>query len=559
MSSLDSLRCISYNCRGWNNGSLLVRDLLKSCDLCLIQEHWLFDEQLFNLNIDSEFLSVGVSGMDSSAFLLGRPYGGCAILFRKSLINRIKMLNSHSKRFCAVKLEDSIGSVILLINVYLPTDYSTSVSFGDYLIALGELEGFIDSQCYDHLLIAGDFNVDFDRGGSNEQLLQHFMSNYNVSSIDLTFRQSVLYTYQRDSSSITSWLDHILCDPPTAVRVSNVKRLDVSSNLSDHSPLEFSLAFLCANVPPLDSCQSHAPRCDWARASPSELTCYRVAVSNYLPTLSEDVTSCCNPSCSLHHAALDSCCNQLLDCVDRCAKSCIPCSSSPRHLIAGWNDTARAYKDKANFWHRVWLEAGSPSSGVLCQIKKNSKSRYKYEVRRLKRRQLHIRRKKMASALLSSKSREFWSEVKHVNRSRKKQSPVPSVDGVTGSNNIANLFSSKLDCLLNSQVSSGSGLLHSLSSGVSSDDLSFVKFSTDSVLSSLKHLKPCKSDGSALSSDYFIHAAPVIAPLLASLFTAIVRHGYIPKCLRDCILVPIPKGQKDPSLITTVPLLWRPL
>jgi hypothetical protein len=90
--------------------------------------------------------------------------------------------------------------------------------------------------------------------------------------------------------------------------------------------------------------------------------------------------------------------------------------------------------------------------------------------------------------------------------------------------------------------------LASLCSSLSSDDLSFVSFSSDSVLSALKRLKPCKSDGSSLSSNHFIHAAPVIAPLLASVFTAVVRHGYIPECLRDCTLVPIPKGQKDPSI-----------
>ena len=45
-------------------------------------------------------------------------------------------------------------------------------------------------------------------------------------------------------------------------------------------------------------------------------------------------------------------------------------------------------------------------------------------------------------------------------------------------------------------------------------------------------------------------ASPVIADSLASLFTAILRHGYMPKCLRDCqcVIIPIPKGQKDASL-----------
>ncbi len=39
-----------------------------------------------------------------------------------------------------------------------------------------------------------------------------------------------------------------------------------------------------------------------------------------------------------------------------------------------------------------------------------------------------------------------------------------------------------------------------------------------------------------------------IVPFLVSLFTAIVRHGFIPKRLRDRILVPIPIAQKDPSI-----------
>ena len=44
-----------------------------------------------------------------------------------------------------------------------------------------------------------------------------------------------------------------------------------------------------------------------------------------------------------------------------------------------------------------------------------------------------------------------------------------------------------------------------------------------------------------------LHAS-VIAPSLATFFTAVLRHGYIPSALRDCVLVPIPKPLKDPSV-----------
>ena len=57
--------------------------------------------------------------MDSSILLHGRPFGGCAILFRKSLINTVPMLSTSAKRFCAVRLSDQPGYTVLLICVYL--------------------------------------------------------------------------------------------------------------------------------------------------------------------------------------------------------------------------------------------------------------------------------------------------------------------------------------------------------------------------------------------------------------------------------------------------------
>ena len=58
-------------------------------------------------------MSVSVSGMDSSRLLCGHPYGGCTILYRKSLINHVTMLNNYFDCFCAVKLQDSSSNVIL--------------------------------------------------------------------------------------------------------------------------------------------------------------------------------------------------------------------------------------------------------------------------------------------------------------------------------------------------------------------------------------------------------------------------------------------------------------
>ena len=94
--SSDFLKIVSYNCSGWKSGSNYVKSLLQSCDLCLIQEHWLFRENLDSLLISNDFLSVSVSGMDSSQLLSGRPFGGCCIMYRKALSAAVRRIFTNS-------------------------------------------------------------------------------------------------------------------------------------------------------------------------------------------------------------------------------------------------------------------------------------------------------------------------------------------------------------------------------------------------------------------------------------------------------------------------------
>ena len=66
---LHHLWLVSFNCRDWYNARSTVADLPVSYDICLIQEHWLFSDHLYQLNFNPDFLSVGFSGMESSILL----------------------------------------------------------------------------------------------------------------------------------------------------------------------------------------------------------------------------------------------------------------------------------------------------------------------------------------------------------------------------------------------------------------------------------------------------------------------------------------------------------
>ena len=114
-----------------------------------------------------------------------------------------------------------------------------------------------------------------------------------------------------------------------------------------------------------------------------------------------------------------------------------------------WKDSACFFKKTANLCFKIlWEEAGHPTSGVLFQIKENTKTRYKYEVRHFKSRQ---------NVMLQKTSSRFWSEIRRLNHSHLN---LPSVvDGVSGSRNIANLFASKSEDVLNTHPTSTHSLL----------------------------------------------------------------------------------------------------
>ena len=63
----------------------------------------------------------------------------------------------------------------------------------------------------------------------------------------------------------------------------------------------------------------------------------------------------------------------------------------------------------------------------------------------------------------------------------------------------------------------------------------------------LSQLKNNKSDACGVSSEHLMFASPAIAEPLAIFFTAILQHGYTPQNVCDCVVVPVPKGNKDAS------------
>jgi len=101
--------------------------------------------------------------------LSGRPYGGTAILFRKSIANLISVIDSDVSQILGVKMSTTIGP-LLLITVYMATDYEHEYSLESYRDCLRKLHALIADPDAVHTIIAGDFNC-----SSNSRFLESFV------------------------------------------------------------------------------------------------------------------------------------------------------------------------------------------------------------------------------------------------------------------------------------------------------------------------------------------------------------------------------------------------
>jgi hypothetical protein len=112
------------------------------------------------------------------------------------------------------------------------------------------------------------------------------------------------------------------------------------------------------------------------------------------------------------------------------------------HLLSR-NDGPAKLKNDANFWYKIWDQAGRPFVVLCMTFRKITKKKYKSSVRCLKRRQLHVHCEKLAHPFSEKKKGNFWAEDRQLNRSST-SSLAPVVDGVSGHSDIANLFASNL-------------------------------------------------------------------------------------------------------------------
>ena len=466
------IQICTYNCNSLKNSLLEVRRLCDSNDIIYLQETWLAKFELFMLNqIHDDFIGLGVSAFDSSSALLsGRPYGGIAILWKKSLQGSVKA-KVISDRIMVMDIATNLG-VICLYNVYLPTDYRNTDSHDQFCLVLGQLSCSVELSCMrtNFVGILGDFNANAYGSPFYLELVEYCSENgFVISDVEILGSSSSTYTYISAAHGTTSWLDHCICSFSLHSAIQSVC-INYDGYSSDHLPLIVSFA----SQPMLQILEetvcSSSPKLCWTSATREQVVMYNEVIREKISLFEESVVDEISTECGIdcvnesHIDTLSFCYKGFIEALRFSGNLCLAGRSNRTNnakFIRGWNESVKLKHGVARHAFLLWKSCGSPKEGRIAMQMRQTRLAFKYALRKCKREQLKHEAGRLAASLFNKQYDHFWVLVK---RRLGAGTPLPpSVGNVSGSVNIAEMWGDHFRNILNDDsCGSDSALLYQL-------------------------------------------------------------------------------------------------
>ena len=207
----------------------------------------MFRNQLPMLSsISNEFVGYGLSSMkDEQQIHTGRPFGGIAMLWRKSLNKYISIVTYDCDRIVGLKFESN-SFAALFVCVYLP--YDCSDNFDDYMFLLAKISQIIDEFQTPYVYVCGDFNANTRCTSQFGDELSQLCRCNSLCLADTLFLPQDTFTFISSSHDTVSWLDHILT---TTSGYSILTDACVKTDFitSDHLPLCFTISIDNLHIP----------------------------------------------------------------------------------------------------------------------------------------------------------------------------------------------------------------------------------------------------------------------------------------------------------------------
>ncbi|XP_063545821.1 uncharacterized protein LOC134753808 [Cydia strobilella] len=533
---------VSFNCKNVKRSKDDIRQLCKTYDLISLQETWLLpDEICFLDTIDENFGYTGTSAVDTAAGMLrGRPYGGVALLWNKSVFRNVSVVKCSNPRICAVKI--TIGQrSFLVLSVYMPTDKVENLT--DFTDCLSTVSAIVNNNNTESVYILGDFNAH--PGGLFYNELSCFCDDQGwiCADIEKLGLQSSTYTFVSDAHGSTSWLDHCLTSVSAMGSVTNVYvRHDVV--WSDHFPLvvECDLQVIRAKISREEITMSN--KIVWGERNPEQVAIYNSECNTRLKLIDfpQELRQCCDHTCTdpSHKKVIVEYYSKIISALTESAtvsgRSNVVKKKKP---IAGWNRYVSDAHRTARFKFQVWLWYSKPRVGRVFEEMRASKRIFRSRLKWCQKNEDQIKLDIICEHHSKGDFKSFW---KSTNRLNPKPGLPVSVEGVSDNKSIANMFRSffRVESPLASTQSPG------VADTGSHDRRTITKFTANEVKKAIKCITRGKSPGhDGLSVEHLQHAGPHLPRVLAMLYTFCIGHAFLPDDMMRTVVVPIVKNKTD--------------
>lgn len=283
------------------------------------------------------------------------------------MIVTARSVDTNSKRVCAVRISADKFR-LMLICVYMPHEGNSDMT-DEFVEQLGVVDDIIAGNQDCHVVVGGDFNVDFGRDRLHTTLLNSFCDQSGLHPATLHSVCDIDYTYNFNMCRFNI-LDHfILSGTLYNESVNKVSVLHDSANTSDHDPILLRFALECRHLEVV-GVSHHVPKVSWDKATTVQLNDYRHILSLELRDveLPKGALLCYDVNCSdvTHFQAINSFADSLISACIRAADLSIPhtCVREASGRVPGWTEHVQPLRDKSMFWHKLWIDGGRPKNGA---------------------------------------------------------------------------------------------------------------------------------------------------------------------------------------------------
>jgi hypothetical protein len=537
----DLYNFVSFNCKNVKRSVEDIRQLCRTSHIIALQEHWLLPHDIDFLNcIDEDFAYTGISAVDTSAGMLrGRPYGGVALLWRKSVFQNVSIVSCENTRLCAIKIVLGQRS-LLVLSVYMPTDSVDNLT--QFTDCLGALNGIVVNEGIESVYMLGDFNAH--PGEPFYYELGNFCSDLNwyCADVEKLGLSSETFTYVSDINGCMSWLDHCVITAAALPTVHNVY-VRYGPVVSDHFPLviQCNLNIVIPKIIGRTNNKTDS-KVQWSARKPCEVETYYKLCNELLKDIDFPIEfrNCNNEICCNnldHRRSIDIMYVDIRNALYKAAIGSCATVSHQRKIkhVSGWNDTVREAHRTARCKFKTWVMCGKPGRGNVWEEMRESRKVFKSRLKWSQNNRDRIKMDILAEQHSKHDFRSFWKHT--ANLSTKPGLPV-SVSGLSDPKCIANMFRDHFI------VKSPLGPSRDLAGFGHRERVANTMFMAKDVRKAIRSMSGGKSPGhDGLSIEHLKYAGPHLPRVLAMFYSLCVGHSYLPADMMRTVVVPIVKNK----------------